>query len=62
MTETAQQLISAFKTLPIADQKEVLLDLLRIPLETPYLAATDDELRAAADALFLELDQRETQR
>lgn len=60
MTETAQQLISAFKSLPVADQKEVLLNLLRMPLETPYFSATDDDLRFAADALFLEMDQRES--
>lgn len=61
MTETAQQLISVFKALPIDEQKEILLDLLRIPLDVPYHSATDDELRFAADALFSELDRRESQ-
>ncbi|PQJ97396.1 hypothetical protein [Chromatium okenii] len=59
MTATAQQFISMFKALPANEQKEVLLNLLRLPIEIPDDAIADEELRIAADSLFLELDHRE---
>lgn len=59
MTDAAQQLLSAFGALPRKAQKEVLVSLLRLPIEIPYTAPTNDELRRAADAVFLELDRRE---
>lgn len=61
MTKAAQALLSAFKTLPKKAQREVLITLLREPLEKPYTTPTDEELRRAADAVFLDLDHRETQ-
>ena len=61
MTKAAQQLLSAFSTLPKKAQKEVLVGLLRLPIEVPYTAPTDDQLRRSADAVFLELDRREAQ-
>jgi hypothetical protein len=60
MTKAAQQLLSAFKTLPKKVQKEVLVSLLRLPIEVPYAAPTDEQMRRAADAVFLELDRRES--
>ncbi|MBV5308959.1 hypothetical protein [Chromatium okenii] len=59
MIATAQQFISMFKALPANAQKEVLLNLLRLPIEIPDDAVADEELRIAADTLFLELDHRE---
>lgn len=59
MTDAARQLISVFNTLPKKAQKEVLVSLLRLPIETPYSVPTDNELRRTADAVFLEFDQRE---
>jgi hypothetical protein len=61
MTKAAQQLLAAFNTLPKKAQKEVLVSLLRLPIEVPYSAPTDEQMRRAADAVFLELDQREGQ-
>jgi len=61
MTATAQQFISMFNALPATEQKEVLLNLLRLPIEIPDDAIADEELRIAADTLFLELDNRESQ-
>ncbi len=59
MTNAAQQLLSTFNTLPKKAQKEVLLTLLRLPLEVSYAAPTDAQLRLAAEALFLRMDQSE---
>ena len=61
MTKAAQQLLSAFNTLPKKAQKEVLVSLLRLPIEVPYAAPTDEQMRRAADAVFSELDRRESQ-
>lgn len=61
MTKAAQQLLSKFSTLPKKAQKEVLVSLLRVPIEAHYTAPTDEQLRRAADAVFLELDGRKEQ-
>jgi len=61
MIYNAQQFISMFKALPANEQKEVLLNLLRLPIEIPDDAIADEELRIAADSLFLELDEWESQ-
>ena len=60
MTNAAQQLLTAFGTLPRKAQKEVLVSLLRLPIEATYTAPNNDQLRRAAEAVFLELDRRET--
>lgn len=59
MTKAAQQLLSAFSTLPKKAQKEVLVRLLRVPIETSYAPPTDEQLRRAAEAVFQDFDQRE---
>ncbi len=59
MTDAAQQFISTFGTLPRKAQKDVLLSLLRLPIEVPYTAPTSEQMRRAADAIFLEMDRRE---
>lgn len=61
MTNAIQHLLSAFNALPQESQKEVLVRLLRLPIEIPYTSPTDEELRYTADAVFLELDRREAQ-
>ena len=61
MIKAAQQLLSAFNELPKESQKEVLVSLLRLPIEVPYTSPNDEELRCAADAVFLEFDRREAQ-
>jgi hypothetical protein len=60
MTNAAQQLLRSFKALPTTDQHDVLVQLLRIPIEADYAAPSDEELGHAADEVFLELDERES--
>ncbi len=61
MTRAAQQLIRNFETLAEEDQREVLVELLRVPVDAGYSAPSDDELRYSADQIFLEYDEREAQ-
>jgi hypothetical protein len=59
MTNTAQQFLSSFKALPASDQHDVLVRLLRLPIEAEYTVPSDQDLIQAADELFLELDKAE---
>jgi hypothetical protein len=59
MTKAAQDFLRSFKTLPLADQHDVLVQLLREPLETKYEVPSDDELTCAADLIFSEYDKAE---
>ena len=60
MSTAARQLIESFEALPEADQREVLVELLRHTFESSsYSAPSDEELLLAADQVFQELDQRE---
>ena len=61
MTNAAQQLLSSFDTPPRKAQKEVLVSLLRLPIEIPYSAPCNDQLRRAENVVFLELDRSEAQ-
>lgn len=60
MSEAAQRFLRAFQTLSQADQHDVLVNLLRLPIDVEYTPPTDEDLVAAADAVFLELDKAET--
>lgn len=59
MTNAALQFLRSFKALPASDQRDVLLRLLREPIEADYQAPSDDELVHVADEVFLELDKNE---
>ena len=59
MTEAAQRFLRSFKALPQADQHDVLVSLLRLPIEAEYPAPTDDELVQVAEQVFLALDEAE---
>ena len=59
MTKAAQDFVRSFKALPPTDQHEVLVQLLREPIEDSYEAPSDDELIGAADLVFLEYDKAE---
>ncbi len=59
MNTAAQQLLSVFGTLPRKAQKDVLVSLLRLLIETPHKAPANEQMRRAANAVFLELDRRE---
>jgi len=60
MTEAAKRLLRSFQALSKADQHEVLVSLLRLPIDAEYTPPTDEELVAAADAVFQLLDQAES--
>jgi len=60
MSTAARQLLQSFAALPEAERREVLLELLRSTPETPYEAPSDQDLISAADAIFQDLDRRET--
>ena len=59
MTKAAQDFLRSFKALPPTDQHDVLVQLLREPVEARYEAPSDDELVDAADLVFLEYDKAE---
>ena len=59
MTKAAQHFLRSFKALPPSDQHDVLVQLLREPIEASYEAPSDDQLVAAADLIFLEYDRAE---
>ena len=59
MTKAAQDLLRSFKALPPTDQHEVLVQLLREPIEATYETPSDDELVAIADLVLLEYDKAE---
>ena len=60
MTETAQRFLRSFKALPRSDQHDVLVSLLRLPIDAAHSAPSDEELVAVADDVFLELDKAES--
>jgi hypothetical protein len=60
MTSAAQQFLRSFKSLPQTDQHDVLIQLLRMPIEADYAAPSDEDLIHAADEIFAELDKRES--
>ncbi len=59
MTKAAQDFLRSFKALPATDRHEVLVQLLREPIEASYETPSDDELIATADSVFLEYDRAE---
>ncbi len=61
MTKAAQKLIQTFEVLPEEDQREVLIELLRLPIEAAYGSPSDAELRHSADQIFLQYDEFEAQ-
>ncbi len=59
MTKAAQEFLRSFKALPPADQHDVLVQLLREPIDATYEAPSDDELTVTAELVFLEYDKAE---
>ena len=59
MTKAAQDFLRSFKALPPTAQHEVLVQLLREPIEVRYEVPSDDQLVAAANLVFLEYDKAE---
>jgi hypothetical protein len=61
MTRAAKQVIDSFEALPEQDKGEVLAQLLRRLIDSPYVVPTEEELTHAADLVFQEYDRREAQ-
>lgn len=59
MTQAAKKLLDEFEALPEPERAEILAELLRRTASAPHHLPTDNDLVAAADQLFLELDRRE---
>ena len=59
MTNAAREFLRSFQALPKTDQHDVLVSLLRLPVEAEYAAPTDEELVHAAEEVFLELEKTE---
>ena len=59
MTQTAKKLLDEFDALPAQDRAELLAELLRRVASAPHDLPQDNDLVAAADRLFVELDRRE---
>ncbi len=62
MTQAAKRLLEEFDTLQDPDRAEVLAELLRRVAMAPHDLPDPDDLTAAADRLFVELDRREQPR
>ena len=62
MTQAAKKVIEEFDALQDADRAEVLAELLRRVALAPHDLPDSDDLAAAADRLFVELDRREQSR
>ena len=61
MTKVAQHLIASFDALPEGEKHEVLAQLLRHIIGSPYSSPSDEELTHAADLVFQDYDRREAQ-
>ncbi len=59
MSTSAQQVLATFDALPEAAKFEVAVEILRRTKDFELAPLRDDELVANAEAIFLELDQRE---
>jgi hypothetical protein len=59
MSRNAQAVLTAFDELPPAAREEVVSELLRRVAQSEHAPLSDDELVAAADQVFVDLDRRE---
>ena len=59
MTKATQKLLDEFEALPDRDRSELVAELARRVALAPHDLPQDDDLVAAADRLFVELDRRE---
>ena len=60
MTETTAQLMTAFESLPVKEQHELLTEMLRRSGELPATLLADGHLVGFADELFQALDAEES--
>ena len=59
MTQATQKLLAEFEALADRDRSEFVAELARRVALAPHDLPQDDDLVAAADRLFTELDRRE---
>jgi hypothetical protein len=59
VTADAKHVIENFESLPDQEKIEVLAEIIRLSRDIEYPEVADDELRSAADYLFLDYDRRE---
>lgn len=62
MSDTAQAVLEAFDRLPPGEREAVFRELLRRAASSDHSRFTDDELVAAADAVFSVYDEEEAGR
>ena len=60
MSSGAKSVLDAFEQLPAAEREEVVAELLRRTAASLHESPTDEELLGAADAIFVEMDRRES--
>lgn len=60
MSETAMQLLAKFDSMPVEEQHELLIVMLRRSGELPDSIVSGDQLVRIADELFQALDAEET--
>jgi hypothetical protein len=59
VTQATQKLLDEFEALPDRDRSEFVAELARLVALARHDLPHDDDLVAAADRLFIELDRRE---
>jgi hypothetical protein len=59
VTQAAKKLLEEFEALPEPDRSELVAELARRVALSPHDGPEDEDLLAAADRLFVELDHRE---
>jgi hypothetical protein len=59
MGRVVQEFVSNYESLPFPQRQEVLIELLKRFRTEPHDLPSDEDLIAAADTLFQELDQHE---
>jgi len=59
MTQAGKKLLDEFEALPDGDRSELVAELVRRVGLAPHDLPQDDDLVAAADRLFVDLDRRE---
>lgn len=62
MTAEAKRLIEEFEALPDAEKQRVIVEILRIANDVDYGDITDEELRHAADQIFVMMDEEEARK
>ena len=59
MTQATKKLLEEFEALPDRDRSELVAELARLVALAPHDLPKDEDLVAAADHIFTQLDRRE---